>query len=467
MRGVLWALAAAVLLVPSAQAATRSESAAAVISVSPIVASEDTTFRLHRTIYRIQASGETRVTWSKTHPPGILCGTFGFGPAAASWQHQHSDCPDEAVHPGVIAVQLFDDTNTCVAVYLNGSAFGTGSRPVCTGGPPDDRDRDGVPDGEDNCRDVPNPGQINTDGDALGNACDPDDDNDGVADERDQCPLEPGTRQPKIGEELGCPARNLFTGTPTADTKERWAELADMYADMAWAAGAIALFPAATAPACVAAAILAAASSLARNRAKDPPDPNFTKVAQPAEPSYGVIRPGPGVTASVANALNAWLAHEARATSMERAFLTAAERAQGAARARKTATMRRQLAAAARYATSAAKLSDGRAALRLRVKAALDRAGISVTASLLDSAILKARVEANGLPAELAGSLRQLGISEAKRRQIAAAVAAGRHLQEVSFPAVLASPELTRVDKANAASFRKFAQLARKEARRK
>ena len=44
----------------------------------------------------------------------------------------------------------------------------------------DDRDGDGVPDAEDNCRDLPNADQRDTDGDGYGNRCDPDFDNDGV-----------------------------------------------------------------------------------------------------------------------------------------------------------------------------------------------------------------------------------------------------------------------------------------------
>ncbi|NPV68374.1 MAG: hypothetical protein HPY64_14625, partial [Anaerolineae bacterium] len=52
-----------------------------------------------------------------------------------------------------------------------------------------DQDGDGVPDASDNCPAVANPSQVNTDGDALGDACDPDDDNDGVLDGVDNCPL--------------------------------------------------------------------------------------------------------------------------------------------------------------------------------------------------------------------------------------------------------------------------------------
>jgi ferredoxin len=55
--------------------------------------------------------------------------------------------------------------------------------------PAPDADGDGVPDAADNCPAVGNPDQLNSDGDAQGNACDPDDDNDGVPDAVDNCPF--------------------------------------------------------------------------------------------------------------------------------------------------------------------------------------------------------------------------------------------------------------------------------------
>lgn len=48
--------------------------------------------------------------------------------------------------------------------------------------PSSDSDGDGIDDDDDNCPSVANADQLDTDGDDLGNACDPDDDNDGLTD---------------------------------------------------------------------------------------------------------------------------------------------------------------------------------------------------------------------------------------------------------------------------------------------
>ncbi len=51
-----------------------------------------------------------------------------------------------------------------------------------------DSDEDGIPDVRDNCPFVWNPGQADSDGDGVGDACDPDRDGDGIPDSIDNCP---------------------------------------------------------------------------------------------------------------------------------------------------------------------------------------------------------------------------------------------------------------------------------------
>jgi hypothetical protein len=70
-----------------------------------------------------------------------------------------------------------------------------------------DVDGDTVLNGVDNCPWVSNPDQLNTDGDSMGNACDPDDDNDGFLDGADACPTAPegGDGNPTDG----CPGSDV------------------------------------------------------------------------------------------------------------------------------------------------------------------------------------------------------------------------------------------------------------------
>ncbi len=58
-----------------------------------------------------------------------------------------------------------------------------------------DVDGDGVVDDKDDCEQLPNPDQLDTDGDGAGDACDGDDDGDGRFDEDDNCPLVPNADQ--------------------------------------------------------------------------------------------------------------------------------------------------------------------------------------------------------------------------------------------------------------------------------
>ncbi|WP_437722267.1 kelch repeat-containing protein [Sorangium sp. So ce861] len=94
---------------------------------------------------------------------------------------------------------------------------------VCTR----DSDDDGVADHEDNCPEVPNTSQANTDGglsagDPLGDACDDDDDADGHGDAADNCPLVANPNQADangdgIGDACDCASPLKADGSPCDD----------------------------------------------------------------------------------------------------------------------------------------------------------------------------------------------------------------------------------------------------------
>jgi hypothetical protein len=73
-------------------------------------------------------------------------------------------------------------------LYVNAVRWLSGSAGI-EGGGTLDSDADAILDGTDNCIYNENPDQLNTDGDALGDPCDPDDDGDSVLDGDDNCPV--------------------------------------------------------------------------------------------------------------------------------------------------------------------------------------------------------------------------------------------------------------------------------------
>ncbi len=84
----------------------------------------------------------------------------------------------------------------------------------------EDFDSDGIPDSTDNCREVANADQLNTDGDAFGNACDDDDDNDGTPDSEDAFPLDENEDTDTDGDGTGDNADTDDDGDGTPDSED-------------------------------------------------------------------------------------------------------------------------------------------------------------------------------------------------------------------------------------------------------
>ncbi|WP_231372692.1 thrombospondin type 3 repeat-containing protein [Aureivirga sp. CE67] len=86
-----------------------------------------------------------------------------------------------------------------------------------------DIDEDGISDSYDNCVETPNTDQANNDEDALGDACDEDDDNDGILDTQDECPLIYNLEVNSEAVELLSPANEGFAN-PDSPISFNWSE---------------------------------------------------------------------------------------------------------------------------------------------------------------------------------------------------------------------------------------------------
>ncbi len=98
---------------------------------------------------------------------------------------------------------------------------------ICPDDFENDADADGACESDDNCEDVYNADQADTDGDALGNACDDDDDDDGVLDTFDAFPFDPSESADSDGDGTGDTTDTDDDGDEVADASDNCALLAN------------------------------------------------------------------------------------------------------------------------------------------------------------------------------------------------------------------------------------------------
>lgn len=146
----------------------------------------------------------------------------------------------------------------------------------------------------------------------------------------------------------------------------------------------------------------------------DPPDPNFTVIAQPVIPAVPLLAADSDVPQEVADAFNALIINQAQTIGYLRALLTSIEREQGAAIAGNTFWEMKQQQAASMYERTLATLFDAQPALRTNIVNVLESAGIpTIAASLSDASTFQQNVMQNGLPDFLVQPLVQAGVDSA------------------------------------------------------
>jgi hypothetical protein len=154
-------------------------------------------------------------------------------------------------------------------------------------------------------------------------------------------------------------------------------------------------------------------SAIFQRLALDPPDPNFTVIAQPAPPSLQPIPTGPGVDQAAADALNNLILNEEQAIGLGRAIITSVNRADGSAAVNDTIHEAAQMNAAYQYAGQVATLVDAEPGLRTKAADALKASGFSVGAVMEQDALnFERSVATNGLPSFVTTTLQQLGVDD-------------------------------------------------------
>lgn len=150
----------------------------------------------------------------------------------------------------------------------------------------------------------------------------------------------------------------------------------------------------------------------------DPPDPRYKALFRPRVPRAAAVRPGKGVTAAAAAALNRMIANRLRSGAYTVAWIRSIEKAQGADKVGDKTWARRHRAAAAGYAREAAAALERDKSLSTAARRELQRSGFrDIKVTLAQARQWQQRVRQRGLPLEMTRVLRAAGVDD---RRIAA-----------------------------------------------
>jgi hypothetical protein len=195
----------------------------------------------------------------------------------------------------------------------------------------------------------------------------------------------------------------------------------------------------------------------------DPPDPNFTVVAEPDPPTIAPLAgEGAGVLdAAYLEAFDQLLANSAALSGAQRAFLLALERVQGAGEAGDLFWYSEQMAAAGRQAANMAAILEARPALGQAVQNA-DEGSPQLVCSVADAQAFQAQVQSAGLPESVTTLLNDFGAGDSRIPGIVESAALREDPNALAGSAIdkLAGPDLdAAVDEAKL-SLRGFASVA-------
>jgi hypothetical protein len=149
----------------------------------------------------------------------------------------------------------------------------------------------------------------------------------------------------------------------------------------------------------------------------DPPDPNFSVIAEPNPPTPPTITPEEGIAEPMAAALNAMLTNQADGIGLASALDTTLNRAQGATAAGDLAARARQLEAARRYAQSLTTVLAQAASLRSEAADRVRESEIGdFSPSEIEALTLRSDIIKNGWPPSVQEMLDRYGLNAAQKK---------------------------------------------------